>query len=743
MMATSDDKLLERAKKRFKLAHDQWAENRRWYSDDILFAQMGEQWPEKYRKEREAEGRPCLTINRVTSFGRQIVNDARQNKPTIKVRPADSKADVKTANIYNGLVRNIEQQSSADVCYDTALECAVYGGFGFFRIDTEYAHDDTFDLDICFKRINNPLTVYPDPASTAADASDWRFCFVTEMMAVEDFERQYGKNVDKHDWSADGDEEGALWFEEGEQRIRVAEYWEREEVARPIVLLTNGQVIDRAQFEREQMLWDAQGITVAQERETQSFKVTHYLMTGSEILESTEWAGRYIPVVPVYGNEVVRDGRRYFRSMTSEIRDAQMMYNFWRTASTELVALAPKAPFIGPKGAFDSDMGKWQTAHVKSHPFIEYDGGIAPQRQAFAGVPAGALQEALNASDDMKAILGIYDASLGARSNETSGRAILARQREGDVSTFHYIDNLSRAIRYAGRVLIDLIPAVYNKPRMVRVLGEDGTPKVVGVNQPEPDPHGNVYELARGKYDLVVDTGPGYTTKREETNAFLTELIRANPATAPLLIDVVARNLDFPESEKIANRFKAMLPPPIQALEGQDDGQGGTAEVLMQQLVQAQMQMQQMQQALQQAEVQRTQLEAQKVAQSGEVEKMRLALDSQKLELEKYQADLDANVKVYVEQLKIGAQQQSQAVAMEAEDRRAQPAVDAAQSERMSNESLIAAVQEIMGGLATMRDSNAMQLQTMQALVAAANAPKQVIRDPQTGRVVGVAPAQG
>ncbi len=735
MMAKSDEKLLERAKKRFKLAHDQWAENRQWYSEDTLFAQMGEQWPEKYRREREAEGRPCLTINRVTAFGRQIVNDARQNKPAIKVRPADSKADVKTAEIYNGLIRNIEQQSSADVCYDTALECAVYGGFGFFRIDTEYAHDDTFDLDICFKRINNPLTVYPDPASTAADASDWRFCFVTEMIPLEEFERRFGKNADAHDWSADGDEEDALWYDEAEQRVRVAEYWEREEVARPIVLLTNGQVLDKAQFEAQSVLWEAQGIAVAQERETQSWKVTHYLLTGDAVLEQTEWAGKFIPVVPVYGNEVVREGRRYFRSMTAEVRDAQMMYNFWRTASTELVALAPKAPFIGEEEAFDSDLGKWQTAHVKSHPFITHKKGtLPPQRQPFAGVPAGALQEALNASDDMKAILGIYDASLGARSNETSGKAIMARQREGDVSTFHYIDNLSRAIRYAGRVLLDLIPAVYDKPRMVRVLGEDGSPKVVGVNGAQPDPHGNVYELARGKYDLVVDTGPGYTTKREETNVFLTEVMRANPATAPLLMDVVARNLDFPESEKIANRFRAMLPPPIQALEGQEDGQGPTAEVLMQQLVQAQMQVQQMQQALQQAEVQRTQLDAAKVAQDGQLEKMRLDLEARKLELDKYQTDLEANVKVYVEQMKIGAQQQSQMTQIEAENQRAQPGVDAATSERMSNESLMAAVQEIMGGLAMMRDTNAQQMAAMQQLVMAANTPKRIVRDPATNR---------
>lgn len=681
-MADKDDKVLERAKSRFRLSHDHWSENRNWYEDDNEFGRLGEQWPEKYRAEREAEGRPCLTINRIPSFVRQITNDARQNKPQIRVRPADSNADPKTAEIYNGLVRNIEVTSDSDVAYDTALECAVYGGFGFFRIDTEYATDDTFDLDIVYRRIANPLTVYPDPATIAADASDWRFCFVTEMIPVDEYERRFGKSAPQHDWSSDGESDDELWFDATEKRVRIAEYWEREEIDREIVLLSNGQVLDKAQFEEQADLWLAQGVDVVDERTTPSHKVCHYLLSGDAVLEETDWPGKYIPVVPVYGNEVIKDGKRYFTSLTREVRDAQLNYNYWRTSSTELVALAPKAPYIGPQGAFNSDMGKWQTAHVKSHPFIEYDGAIPPQRQPFAGVPAGAIQEALNASDDMKAILGIYDASLGARSNETSGKAILARQREGDISTFHYIDNLSRAIRYAGRVLLDLIPSVYSKPRIVRVLGEDGEPKTVPVNQ--PDPTGNVYELARGKYDLVVDTGPGFTTRREETNAFLTEVMRANPATAPLLMDVVARNLDFPEAEKIAGRFKAMLPPPIQAMESQGDN-GPDAAAMAAQLAQAQAQMQAMQQQLQQAaqaiqgkqmEVAANEREAQAELQLERAKSQaELALERQRaeamLQLEREKAAAKVQLEREIAQMKIAAQQDIEMMRQAAETQRA------------------------------------------------------------------------
>jgi hypothetical protein len=625
----------------------------------------------------------------------------------------------------------------AEIAYDTALECAVYGGFGYWRVKTDYAHDDTFDLDLCIERVANPFTVYGDPKSQAADASDWRWGFVTELLSRDEFASKYGKNAKTISWSADKDERDQHW--QDEDKIRIAEHWVRDEVTRPIVKLSTGIVLDADAYKASKALFDAQGIVVVGERETRSWKVTQHILTGAEVLESVEWSGRYIPIIPVYGDEVNVEGKRYFRSLVRDVRDAQLMYNYWRTATAELVALAPKAPFIGEQGSFDNDPN-WKTANTKSHAYLEYKkGAVPPQRQPFAGVPAGAMQEALTASDDMKAILGIYDASLGARSNETSGRAIMARQREGDVSTFHYIDNLSRAIRYCGRVLIDLIPTVYNAERMIRVLGEDGAPKVVQIAAGQDQMPPGVYDLTRGKYDLVVESGPSYTTKREEINVFLTEVLRANPATAPLLMDVIVRNMDFPESDKIAARFKAMLPPPIQALEQQDED-GQQAGVIAQQLVQAQMQIQQMQQALQQAEVQRTQLDAAKLQQEGAIEKARLDLEARKVELDKYQAELDANVKVYVEQLKIGAQQESQAAQMQAEDRRAQPAADAATAERMSNESLMAAVQEIMGGLAMMRETNAAQMQAMQALVQAANAPKRVVRDPVTNRAIGVEP---
>lgn len=564
-MKTED--ILKDAREAFDLACEHEAENRREALDDIRFARLGEQWPDKVRRDRELDGRPCLTINRLPAFIRQVVNDARQNKPAISCHPVDDGADPETAEIFNGLIRNIEQSSDAEVAYDTALDFAVTGGFGYFRINTRYAGEDSFDQDLVIERVANPFSIYGDPNSTAADSSDWNTAFVVDTLPKAAFEARW-KGADAVDWSADSyGGLGGPWMEG--DRVMVAEYWRREAVTKTLLALSDGQVVERSVYEAQKAMFDALGVSViGRPRMVASSKVVQRVLTGAEVLETVDWAGKFIPIVPVYGEELHVDGKRRLRSLVRDAKDPQRMFNYWRTTSTELVALAPKAPFIGRKGAFETDSAKWASANVQTHAYIEYDGPEPPQRQPFSGVPAGALQEALNASDDMKSIMGLHDASLGARSNETSGRAIMARQREGDVSTFHYIDNLSRAIRHAGRILIDLIPKVYSAPRVVRVLGPGGEARLAPVNQKfqAPDPADQarkitrIYDLAAGKYDLTVKSGPSFTSRREEAATQMIELIRAYPPAAPVIGDLLARNLDWPGADEIAGRLAAMVP---------------------------------------------------------------------------------------------------------------------------------------------------------------------------------------
>ncbi len=578
--ASDKDDLLAEGKKAFALCDDHESDNRQAYKDDTLFVRAREQWPEDIRKQREAEGRPCLTIDKLGPVIRQVVNDSRQNKPSIKVHPVDSDGDPETAEVINGLIRNIEYTSNADVAYDTAVECAVGGGFGYIRVGLDYAYDDSFDLDIKIERVPNPLAVYPDPHSTAADSSDWNVAFVVDKMTREAFKAAYPKAT-VTDWDSDAWMDSGDWLDS--DGVLVAEWWTREQYEKTIVRLSDGSIRDEKDLTEDEnlaLLIEAGVISVENTRPTKCYRVIQRIMTGAEILSEREWPGKYIPIIPVYGDEFWIDGKRYLRSLINGAKDAQQMLNFWRTSGTELVALAPRVPFIGPKGTFDSDQERWQTANTKSHSYLEYDDkGTPPQRQPLdSGVAAGSMQEALNASDDIKAITGIHDASLGARSNETSGVAIRARQREGDVSTFHFIDNLARAIRHTGRVVIDLIPHVYDAPRIVRVIGEDGSQEPVQVNQPTPkldketgeperDEMGEIvmalHDLSVGKYDLTVSTGPSYTTQRQETAEQMMMLIQAYPAAAPLIGDILVKSLDWKGADEIAERLKKMLPPQV------------------------------------------------------------------------------------------------------------------------------------------------------------------------------------
>lgn len=654
------DDLHERGKKLFARAGEAEADNRRDFLEDVRFSRLEEQWPDEVKKKRLREGRPCLTINKLPSFIRQVVNDARQNKPGISTHPADDHADPETAEIYNGLIRNIEYASDADVAYDTGLENAVQGGFGYLLVDTEYACDDTFEQDIRIKPVADPLTVYGDPHSTGHDSADWNDGFVVERITKAEFKKRFPK-AKRTNWETDFRDGG--WIDGDD--VTVARWYHREEIARQIVAVVmpldappvpgvevkpgEVQVMDLSVYKANQAHFDAMGAELQGEpREVKSHKVTCHLMSGAEVLESTPWPGKYIPIVPIYGEMVVVEGKRHLISMIRAAKDAQRMFNYWRTCATENVALAPKAPFIGPKGAFDTDADKWSTANSEAHPFIEYDGAQAPQRQGFTGPDPGSLQEAMNASDDMKAIMGMFDASLGAQSNETSGRAIIARQREGDVSTFAYIDNLSRSIRHCGRILIDLIPKIYSTPRILRVLGPDKKPALVAVNgapppqpqqqagmapqpgqqppQPQQDPSAvntaRVYDLTVGKYDITVEAGPGYTTKREEAAEQMMEFIRVFPQAAPLIGDLLAKNLDWPGAKEVSQRLAAMLPP---------QAQGQNPQVMQMQ--------QQMQQMGQQGQMLQTELAALKADHS--VKQAEVQLKAKEIEIKGFEAQTD------------------------------------------------------------------------------------------------------
>ena len=609
-MAT-DSQLIEDAKKIFQLCEDVEHDNRAEALDDMRFSKLAEQWPESARRQREIDGRPCLTINKTTAIINQIVNDARQNKPSIKVHPSDDVADPLTANIYNGLIQNIQYSSNADIAYDNAVDCSVTGGFGYWMVDIVDSDDDTFDTDLRIKPIYNPFSVFGDPHSQEADGSDWNVAFVVERITKEAFQKQW-KKAEQVDWSSTGyDANNDSWVAKDD--LLIAEWWTRDEDYKGIVQLSDGTILDEETYLSNKEIISAIGLTVTRDRKVKSHKVTQRIITGAEILETNVWAGSIIPICPVYGQEANIEGKRYWKGIVRDMKDPCRSYNVARSTTVEVLLQSPKTPFIGPVGAFDSDKQKWQLANVNAFPYIQYDGQVPPERQPYAGPPAGLIQEAMQSAADIQSVTGLFDASMGAPGNETSGVAITGRQREGDTATFNYIDNVSRAIRHTGRILIDLIPKVYTGERMVRILGPSGKePSTVQLGRPVTLPSGDVkvFDLSAGKYDLTVETGPSYTTRREEAANQMIDLVRAIPSAAPALAIPLVKNLDWPGADEVLESLKQ--------LQGQDP------------------QMQQAQQTIQQLQQQVAQF-----TQKAQTAQMDVSIDVEKLKIDAYNAETD------------------------------------------------------------------------------------------------------
>lgn len=661
---TKESDLLSEAREAFEQAADAEERNRNDGLDDLKFSKLSEQWPQDIAAQRAKDKRPCLTSNRMNQFIRQVVNDGRQNKPSINVHPVDSTADPETAQIMSGLIRNIEYISQAQNAYDTALDFAASMGWGYLRVALEYAHDDTFDKDLLIERVANPFTIYGDPFSTSIDGSDWNVAFITDLLTKEQFTDQY-KGAEPVDWDDLGYSKlTPPWLDE--DRVLTAEYWKRTETQDTLLLMSDGSTMRRDVYEQNKDFIDALGVTVQQERPTRGYKVCQYIMTGAEVLEENDWAGKYIPLIPVYGDEVNIEGRRYFKSLIRDAKDEQRMFNYWRTTATELVALSPRAPWVGPEIAFQGeDSHKWETANTENYATLAYKGQVAPIRQPFDGTPIAAISEALSAADNMKAIMGIYDAALGARSNETSGKAINARKVESDVSNFHFIDNLSKSIARTGRILIDLIPHVYTPGRALRVLGVDGksytvqtgqqdqgTPQAPQPAQPQPGQQPQpavpgqspdnpqiaetgfnlerIYDLGLGKYDLTVDVGPSYQTQREAAADQMTQLTAANPQLAQIAGDIIVEAMDFPEASRLAARIRQYLPPP-------PNGQGqGIPPELQQQIQAGQQQLAEQAQTIQELNAKLQAQQADKAIDAG-----KLQIDARKAETDQFKAETD------------------------------------------------------------------------------------------------------
>lgn len=549
--------ILAEARERYAEAIRSDRDNREEALDDLEFL-VGRQWPESVKATLTAASRPMLTINRMPQFLRQVTGDIRRTNPAIKILAANSEATTEIAEVYSGLIRNIEQTDDAQSTYEQAAEQAAACGMGHWRILTEYEDERSFNQEIHIKHIPNPFAVNWDPMAKDPTRKDAKYCLITESMSEDEFDALY-PSADKTSWNS-GEMTDAIrnWFNGDD--VTVAEYFWIEEEQQKIYQLEGGQVVDAL----------PDGVEAIAERETTVRKVKWAKLTAGEILEGPfDIAGKYIPVVTVVGEELAIGDRTVRSSVIRYAKDAQRMYNYWRSAQTEIVALQPKAPYImTPKQAAGLE-SQWATANTNNKAFLLFNPDSQnpgpPKRETPPVASSGMMQEIQAAAEDMKATTGIYDAGLGNRSNEQSGVAIRQRQLESDMSTSIYADNLAKSIGHCGRIIVDMIPNVYDTKRALRLIGEDKSAEMVEVNGITTNEDGEVQilNLALGRYDVRVSTGPSYSTQRQETVENIMEFVKAFPAAAPVVGDLIARNMDWPGADDLADRLKKMLPPGI------------------------------------------------------------------------------------------------------------------------------------------------------------------------------------
>ena len=619
---SKDSDVMATMRFRLNMAISAYSESREDELDDLRFFAGSPdnqwQWPADVLQTRGSvqgqtiNARPCLTVNKLPQHVRQVTNDQRQNRPSGKVIPADDRADPKVAEIFDGMVRHIEYASDADVAYDTACENQVTYGEGYIRLLTEYCTDDSFEQDIRIGRIRNSFSVYMDPTIQDPCGADAEYCFITEDLTRDEYERQFPNAMPASSIQVQGVGDDSLTNWINEQVVRIAEYFYAVYEPQKLNLYPGNQSYFDGSNEDKQM--KAMGVKPIRSRTVQVRKIKWMKTNGYEVLEQSDWAGKWIPIVRVVGNEYEVDGRIFVSGIIRNAKDAQRMYNYWVSQETEMLALAPKAPFIGYGGQFEGYEMQWKTANTNNWPYLEVNpdvtdgqGGVLPlpQRAMPPMAQTGLIQAKMGASDDIKATTGQYDPSLGAQSNERSGRAILARERQADTGTYHYVDNLARAIRYVTRQIVDLIPKIYDTQRIARIINLDGETSMVKIDPAQQEAVKSIrdqnnleidkiYNPSVGRYDVVVTTGPSYMTKRQEALDGMSQLLQANPQLWGVAGDLFVKHMDWPGAEEMAKRLAKTIdpkllqsddkPPALQAAEQQIQAMGQEMEQMHQML---------------------------------------------------------------------------------------------------------------------------------------------------------------
>ena len=566
-------KFLRLAQDRYQAAVEAHKENRDKSNEDLEFIEGGNQWGADIKTTREGRGSPCLEINKLPGKLDVIVGEQRQNRPAIKVIPFDSESDPETAEIFTGLIRNIEYTSQGRVADDHAFEHASAGGEGFLQIATEYAADDMFEQNIVIKPILNSSSVHWDPSAEDVTLKDAMWFFIETKTKRSEFELKY-PSAALTGWNDDG-EYDAEWVTKDE--IKVCAYWLKIPIKKMLYQVLNRDGTTKVIDEKP-----GEGQEIVKDREVNTFKVVRYLITSHDILEGPkDFASKYIPIIPVWGKELNIKGRRVLRGMVRHAKDPQRLYNYARSSSAELMSAAPKSPYLVTPKQVKDHTSQWNRAHKENFAYLLYNPdpeAKGPPKRETPPQASSAIQTEIMISDqEIDDTTVLHKASMGEKSNEKSGVAIERRARQGSVANYPFIDNLARAKIHEGAILIDLIQNIYDTERIVRIMNEDETTQHITINSFDEKDKKPLNDITAGKYDAIVSIGPSYLTQREEASDSMMAFIGAFPQAAPFVGDLVAKNQNWPGADDFTDRLKGLVPPHLlKEDERPDAGDGAT-----------------------------------------------------------------------------------------------------------------------------------------------------------------------
>lgn len=601
-----EEGIVEEAKRLFQLAVEFESKARKLFLEDIKFdaadADNGWQWPDEIKDSRQRSSRPCLTMNVVHQHNLQIVNDAKQSPSSIEIKPVGNGATKEAAEVFQALVRRIENESRAqNSVYSLGRKYQVTGGIGYWRVVTEYSDDNSFDQEIFLRPVIDPLAVFLDPAMQLADGSDARWGIIFDDVPRKEFFEAYPKLKGKVNFGSLGmDAGGNNWI--NKENVRICEFFKKVAKADKLVSFIDPESEQRQQIKMsllpENIKKDLLDDPLTLVRDIAVEEIEWYLIVGQEIVEQTIWPGKYIPIVRVVGEESLIDGLMDRKGHTRAMKDAQRMFNYNASAQVEFVALQSKTPWVSPAAAIESHEEYWDTANTENHSILPYnhvdENGqtIPPPSRQNPPVGSPAFEAGMTtAFNQMMMVSGQWQNQMGMMGNERTGEAISQRQEQGDTATFHYRDNFEAALVHTGAILLDLIPKIYDTKRVFMIQADDGVDYELEINPQAQQAFMQqlVHELGTvrsifnpkiGKYAVSPSAGMSYGTKREKTVRAMTMLLTQAPALTGLIGDLLLSSMDFKEAQEAAQRLKRMIPP--QAM-----GQGPTEN---EQMLQAQVQ---------------------------------------------------------------------------------------------------------------------------------------------------------